>query len=115
MEEEEQKKEECDRDDRKLFVNGLKKETTPKEMRRYFEQFGRVENSRVVRNERNESKGFGFILFERKSDADQVLVKKPIHVMRVLQLKTTQYFANGINIPMLPMGHARKYYELNAE
>lgn len=67
-------------DDRKLFVGGLSWETTPKELREYFEKFGEVTNCTLKTDYvTKKSRGFGFVCFGAPDTVDKVLLKKDAH------------------------------------
>mmetsp|Transcript_17165 Transcript_17165/g.20809 ORF Transcript_17165/g.20809 Transcript_17165/m.20809 type:complete len:591 (-) Transcript_17165:862-2634(-) len=58
----------------KLFVGGLSYDTTDASLSRYFEQYGQLESAVVLRDpETLRSRGFGFVTFTRKEDADEAL------------------------------------------
>lgn len=66
-----------DEDERKLFVGGLKGQTSAKEMQTYFEKFGVVERATLkTDNFTGESRGFGFILFEDKASIEAVMAEE---------------------------------------
>jgi len=60
----------------KLFVGGLAWHTTDETLRDGFQQFGTVEEAVVVKDrDTNRSRGFGFVRFANKSEADDALAK----------------------------------------
>lgn len=60
-------------DDRKLFVGGLSWETTEKELREHFGQYGEIENINVkTDSQTGRSRGFAFIVFTSTDAIDKV-------------------------------------------
>jgi len=58
----------------KLFIGGLSKQTTAESLRAYFEGFGPVKDVSVKMDPMTQqSRGFGFVLFEDDSSIDSVL------------------------------------------
>ncbi|KAL9959256.1 hypothetical protein ACROYT_G032563 [Oculina patagonica] len=57
---------------KRIFVKGFSPETTENELRAYFERFGTVKESKVVRDRNGFSKGYAFITFESQEVADKV-------------------------------------------
>jgi RNA recognition motif-containing protein len=58
----------------KLFVGGLSHDMTPDELRIAFSNFGRVTDTKVVRDPSSgRSRGFGFVTFEKWADADEAI------------------------------------------
>jgi RNA recognition motif-containing protein len=58
----------------KIFIGGLSYTITELELSNVFEQFGKVINLRIVRNqETGESKGFGFVTFSSELEAEKAL------------------------------------------
>lgn len=61
-------------DDRKLFVGGLSSETTEKELRDHFGQYGEIESVNVKTDPNSgRSRGFGFIVFKEAEAIDRVV------------------------------------------
>jgi len=44
------------------------KNATENDVRRHFEQFGPLERVRVVRDKKNRSRGYAFLVYERERD-----------------------------------------------
>lgn len=64
-------------DDRKLFVGGISWESTVKDVREYFETFGKVVNCTLKTDyQTQKSRGFGFVCFAAPEGVDKVLEKK---------------------------------------
>lgn len=49
-----------------LFLQS--KNATENDVRRHFEQFGPLERVRVVRDKKNRSRGYAFLVYERERD-----------------------------------------------
>lgn len=58
----------------KVFVGGLAQATTETSLRKYFEQFGKVEESFIMFDRAtSKSRGFGFVTFATAASADKVI------------------------------------------
>eukprot|EP00494_Astrolonche_serrata_P028083 UN28348 len=59
----------------KIFVGGLASYITVHEMRRYFQQFGPIDfrKSKIMTDRSGKSKGYGFVVFEKREHAANVL------------------------------------------
>ncbi|XP_070819524.1 heterogeneous nuclear ribonucleoprotein A0-like [Chaetodon trifascialis] len=65
----------------KLFVGGLNVETKEDGVRKYFEQYGTLDDCVVVRNQQfNRSRCFGFITYSTPEEADAAMAANP-HVV----------------------------------
>ncbi|KAJ9583714.1 hypothetical protein L9F63_021935 [Diploptera punctata] len=61
-------------DDRKLFVGGLSRQTTDRELKDYFSKFGEIESVTVkVDPYTGQSRGFAFIVFGNAKTIDKLL------------------------------------------
>lgn len=60
----------------KLFVGGLAWQTTEDSLRSYFKQFGPLAHLVIM-----EGRGFGFVTFQKPSDAEIVLKKVGRHLV----------------------------------
>jgi len=61
-------------DNRKLFVGGLPTKVTKRELKCFFEQFGKVIHSFIVVDKNSyRSRGFGFVIFASEEDATALL------------------------------------------
>lgn len=68
---------ETDEQERKLFVGGLNKDGTDEEhLRSYFKEFGPIIDCTIMRDANNQSRGFGFVLFENASSIDDIIASK---------------------------------------
>lgn len=53
---------------RTLFVGRISYETTEKQLRQEFEQYGNVKKVRLVEDDEGKSRGYGFVEYENESD-----------------------------------------------
>ncbi|KAJ3716203.1 hypothetical protein FB446DRAFT_637285 [Lentinula raphanica] len=51
-----------------LFISRLHKGATENDLRREFETYGTIERVRIVRDKKNRSRGYAFIVYERERD-----------------------------------------------
>eukprot|EP00808_Paulinella_micropora_P023258 g10070.t1 len=58
---------------KKLFIGGVSWDTTDESFRAYFEQFGELEDSVVMRDQEGKARGFGFVVFRDGAGCDKVL------------------------------------------
>ncbi|CBY32617.1 unnamed protein product [Oikopleura dioica] len=66
--------------DSKMFVGGLSRSTTTESLRTYFESFGALRDASVkIDTMTQQSRGFGFILFEDAASVDAVM-STPEHI-----------------------------------
>lgn len=64
-------------DDRKLFVGGISWDSTVKDVREYFEKYGKVINCTLKTDfQTQKSRGFGFVCFASPEAVDKVLAEK---------------------------------------
>lgn len=64
-------------DDRKLFVGGISWDSTVKDVREYFEKYGKVINCTLKTDfQTQKSRGFGFVCFAAPESVDKVLAEK---------------------------------------
>lgn len=54
-----------------IFVGRLDYATDEKELERSFEKYGRVASSRIVKDSKGKSRGYGFVEFKHRGDADE--------------------------------------------
>ncbi|CAI0430571.1 unnamed protein product [Linum tenue] len=65
----------------KLFVGGVKRNTTGQELKEYFQQYGQVKDAFIVYcKQTSRSRGFGFVEFEDPSAAALALDEKQVDV-----------------------------------
>jgi RNA-binding protein Musashi len=76
----------------KMFIGGLSGQTTPDNLKKYFEQFGTVSECMIMKDAiTKRSRGFGFITFSEASSVDRVLeVNK--HVLDEKQIDPKRAF-----------------------
>ncbi|KAM0786151.1 hypothetical protein ACM66B_006959 [Microbotryomycetes sp. NB124-2] len=69
-------------DEGKMFIGGLNWDTTDESLRSYFEQYGPVTHSMIMRDaETGRSRGFAFLTFEDAKSVDAVLSKGREHFL----------------------------------
>ena len=63
---------------RKLFIGGMSHETTDEGLKKYFEKYGNVCDSVVIKEKGTErSKGFGFVTYQTEEEADKCMNERP--------------------------------------
>ena len=73
-----------------LFIGGFPPLTKDNELRKYFSSYQSMVNLSIVKNQKNESRGFGYVTF---SDADDVKkVIKGIHKIRGKMVRISHTF-----------------------
>uniref|UniRef100_X2AZP4 RRM domain-containing protein n=1 Tax=Capitella teleta TaxID=283909 RepID=X2AZP4_CAPTE len=88
-------------DDRKLFVGGLSWETTVKDMREYFTQFGEVLDCTLKTDpETGRSRGFGFITFTSTESAEKVISQESPHMLHGRNIDPKKALARGAREPI---------------
>ncbi|ORX42996.1 hypothetical protein BCR36DRAFT_586921 [Piromyces finnis] len=91
----------------KIFIGGLTYETTDEKLREHFEQFGKITECTVMKDNSGCSRGFGFITYENPEVLDKVLEMNHIldgktidpkrAIPRDRQDKTEKIFVGGIH------------------
>ncbi|CAF0837887.1 unnamed protein product [Didymodactylos carnosus] len=74
---------------KKIFVGGLSANTTVDDVKKYFEQYGKVEDAMLMFDKATQRhRGFGFVTFENEDVVDKVECKKaqPKEVMYAQQM-----------------------------
>lgn len=72
--ENDQKRQEVEKSNKKIFVGGIEGSVSTEELRDYFSGFGRVKEAVVLRNmDTNQSRGFGFVTFEDEDVAENLV------------------------------------------
>lgn len=100
-------------DSRKLIVLGLPWTSTEESIRQYFEQFGRVVDSYVVKDmETGKSRGFGFVTFENEDSAQSVLNHPDQHMIDGRRVDPKRPLAKAETPPAVtaPRSHAKKIF-----
>uniref|UniRef100_A0A915A3V1 RRM domain-containing protein n=1 Tax=Parascaris univalens TaxID=6257 RepID=A0A915A3V1_PARUN len=59
----------------RIFVGGFPTATSESELRTFFEKFGHVRETKVIRSGEGASKGYGFITFDSEEEAKLVIEK----------------------------------------
>ena len=69
------------REERKLFLGGLAEETTEKDLRATFDEYGTIVDCKVMRDhEKGKSRGFGFVTFASSFMTEAALDKAPFEI-----------------------------------
>lgn len=72
-----------DEKERKLFVVNLPHDITIEDLRSYFEQFGQIEDVRIIKNkEVGTLRGFGFVLFYDRVSYIRVFEQGDHHLIK---------------------------------
>lgn len=67
------------KNNKKIYISGLHKDTSNDDIRKAFEKFGKVEAGYTLKDEeKGESKGFGFVTFEEEGVVEKVLEQSGI-------------------------------------
>jgi len=61
---------------RKIFAGGLNRDTTDEKFKEFFSQFGNITDAVVIKDQGNISRGFGFVTFQKVSEADACIARK---------------------------------------
>lgn len=70
-------------DDKKLFVGGLSRQTTDRELRDYFSKFGDIESVTVkIDQYTGQSRGFAFIVFTNPKTIDKLLASGDHYIQK---------------------------------
>ena len=73
---------------RTLFINNLSFTATEDDLKKHFEQYGKIESINVVRNSHGKSRGFAYIEFENEEDPQKAVVENNQFFMnRKLEVK----------------------------
>jgi len=81
---------------RKIFVGGLPSSITEDELRKYFERFGRVTETEILRDrETNRLRGFAFVTFDDEDSADKCIQRRQHEICKKLcEVKRAQTRSN---------------------
>ncbi|XP_012564835.1 deleted in azoospermia protein 4 isoform X1 [Hydra vulgaris] len=63
----------------RVFVGGLIKTTNAADIAKYFSEFGKVLDAKVVFNDNGNSKGYGFVTFNNEKSVKSVLNACPLY------------------------------------
>ena len=58
---------------RNLYIRGFNKDTTEDQLEEKFKQYGDIESLKIMRDENDNSKEFGFVCFKNKDDAKKCI------------------------------------------
>lgn len=102
---------------RKLFVGGLSWETTEKELRDHFGQYGDIDSINIKTDPTTgRSRGFAFIVYKEAEAIDKV-VQNPEHVIsnkkvdpKKAKARTGKIFVGGL-IPEISDDEIKAYFE----
>ncbi|XP_076456333.1 RNA-binding protein Musashi homolog Rbp6-like [Babylonia areolata] len=65
----------------KMFIGGLSWQTSPESLRAYFEKYGEIKETMVMKDPSTKrSRGFGFVTYNDASSVDKVLLDGPHHI-----------------------------------
>lgn len=62
----------------KMFVGGLSWDTTDEGLRKYFSEFGEVEDCTILRDQDGRSRGFAFLTFKDPASVNAVMCREHI-------------------------------------
>lgn len=84
---------------RKVFVGGLMPEITTSEFTKYFERYGEIEDSIVMKDKSSgKARGFGFVTFSKENSVDEVIKNYSNHFLRGKWIECKRAVAKeGIN------------------
>ncbi|OBZ74488.1 hypothetical protein A0H81_05364 [Grifola frondosa] len=95
------------KDEGKMFVGGLSWDTTDEGLRKYFSEFGKVEDCTILRDPDGRSRGFAFLTFEDPASVNAVMVREHVldgkaidpkrAIPREEHLRNTRYFVGGLS------------------
>jgi len=95
------------KDEGKLFVGGLSWDTTDEGLRKYFSEFGAVEDCTILRDQDGRSRGFAFLTFKEPSSVNTVMTREHVldgkaidpkrAIPREEHLRNTRYFVGGLS------------------
>ncbi|OSD03666.1 RNA-binding domain-containing protein [Trametes coccinea BRFM310] len=91
----------------KMFVGGLSWDTTDEGLRKYFSEFGEVEDCTILRDQDGRSRGFAFLTFKDPSSVNAVMCREHVldgktidpkrAIPREEHLRNTRYFVGGLS------------------
>ena len=106
------KREEMMDSSKKIFVGGLEPSVTQNDLFQFFSQYGKVKEASVLfDNNRNASRGFGFVSFEDKELVDKLVAQNDFYLKgRKIDVKRAQpkseqkakniYFQSGVDVAL---------------
>ncbi|KAI0351607.1 hypothetical protein OH77DRAFT_1410783 [Trametes cingulata] len=91
----------------KMFVGGLSWDTTDEGLRKYFSEFGEVEDCTILRDQDGRSRGFAFLTFKDPASVNAVMCREHVldgktidpkrAIPREEHLRNTRYFVGGLS------------------
>ncbi|KAL9114683.1 MAG: hypothetical protein Q9227_001361 [Pyrenula ochraceoflavens] len=89
---------------RELFVKNLHRDAAENDVKTLFSTHGKVDSVRIPRNMNDKSKGFGYVIFETLSDAQEALnalngklyLSRPLHIEIASAKKIPKHKTNTI-------------------
>jgi len=61
---------------RKIFAGGLNRDTADDKFKEYFSKFGEIADCVIIKDNNGTSRGFGFITYQKVSEADKCIAHK---------------------------------------
>ncbi|KAI0656312.1 hypothetical protein C8Q70DRAFT_1046931 [Cubamyces menziesii] len=90
-----------------MFVGGLSWDTTDEGLRKYFSEFGEVEDCTILRDQDGRSRGFAFLTFKEPASVNAVMCREHVldgktidpkrAIPREEHLRNTRYFVGGLS------------------
>ncbi|KAH9856412.1 hypothetical protein C2E23DRAFT_944544 [Lenzites betulinus] len=90
-----------------MFVGGLSWDTTDEGLRKYFSEFGEVEDCTILRDQDGRSRGFAFLTFKEPASVNSVMCREHVldgktidpkrAIPREEHLRNTRYFVGGLS------------------
>ncbi|RDX41161.1 hypothetical protein K466DRAFT_504654 [Polyporus arcularius HHB13444] len=91
----------------KMFVGGLSWDTNDESLRKYFSDFGEVEDCTILRDQDGRSRGFAFLTFRDPASVNAVMCREHVldgktidpkrAIPREEHLRNTRYFVGGLS------------------
>lgn len=60
----------------KIFVGGLSWSTTDETFKKHFEEYGEIQDTKIMTNQLGQPRGFGFVTFKDPASVKKVLQEK---------------------------------------
>ncbi|KAI0651278.1 hypothetical protein C8Q79DRAFT_23780 [Trametes meyenii] len=90
-----------------MFVGGLSWDTSDEGLRKYFSEFGEVEDCTILRDQDSRSRGFAFLTFKDPASVNAVMCREHVldgktidpkrAIPREEHLRNTRYFVGGLS------------------
>ena len=84
---------------KRIFVKGFSRETTEGDLKTFFEEYGTVKESKIVKDKTGASKGYAFITFENQEAADNVreqevveLNEKKLSIFKAMRRRSARQY-----------------------